>query len=253
MRRVQPEVFVVAQTTIDDGMLEYLKSIGRGDWETNTNLAADKLAEFAGRSCYLSFGVYDPEGNPDGSNPNVVRVRHGNQDYVANLIDQQHGSVLEHASISIFFKNVSRVFTHELVRHRAGMAYSQASLRYIRITDLGFWLPSDVPVFVEQAFQDVFSYIEGVNQMLSHQLKIDEMSFSEKKLWTSRLRRLIPHGVATSILATGNLRAWRHIYTMRSSPGAEEEMQLVMGLLLPIFQKLAPASFSKINEFPRGI
>lgn len=253
MRHVQPDVFVVAKTHIDDGMLEYLASIGRGDWKTDTELDGDRLTEFAGRTCYRSWGVHDAEIDPDGTNPNVVRVREGNQEYVGNIIKQIHGSVLEHASISIMFKNFSRVFSHELVRHRAGMAYSQESMRFIRLTDLGFWLPPESPDFVEQAFHDVFSYVEGVQHRLIHKLGIDKMSMSDKKKWTSRLRRLVPQGVATSILATGNLRAWRHIHTMRSSPGAEEEMRLAMDLLLPIFQQLAPASFSELGRFPRGI
>ena len=37
--------------------------------------------------------------------------------------------------------NVSRVATHELVRHRAGVAVSQESLRFVRLDDLPFWFP----------------------------------------------------------------------------------------------------------------
>src|ERR1700674_2534763 len=86
-----------------------------------------------GRACYRSW---EP-----GLNPNVTRVRTDQREYFENLLRSAHGSVLEHASYSFALRNVSRVFTHELVRHRAGSAFSQESLRYVRLTDIGFRVP----------------------------------------------------------------------------------------------------------------
>jgi len=61
-------------------------------------------------------------------------VRSDRREYFENLLRSAHGSVLEHAGYSFALRNVSRVFTHELVRHRAGSAFSQESLRYVRLT-----------------------------------------------------------------------------------------------------------------------
>lgn len=68
----------------------------------------ERLAEFAGRLCYMS------QRNPAGRNT---------RDYLENIKRQGHGSVLEHASYSLLLEGVSRSLTHELVRHRAGFAY----------------------------------------------------------------------------------------------------------------------------------
>jgi thymidylate synthase (FAD) len=247
MREVEPEVYVIASTVLLSGLEKYLASIGQGDWETDAGEDADILVEAAGRLCYRSWSPHDPN-NPEGTNPNVVRVREGNQKYIANLMGQMHGSVLEHASISFLFKNVSRVFTHELVRHRAGMGYSQESMRYVLLTDLPAWIPPDMPDEISGLFRNVFALAEQVQKDLAERLNLAGMDFNEKKLWTSRLRRLVPMGVATNIIATGNLRSWLHIFTMRSSPGAEEEIRLVQDKIAPILKEFAPSVFSCLEH-----
>src|SRR5271165_5797005 len=49
--------------------------------------------------------------------------------------------MIEHVSFTFVLHNVSRVFTHEIVRHRPGTAISQESLRYVRLDELPFWFP----------------------------------------------------------------------------------------------------------------
>jgi thymidylate synthase (FAD) len=86
-----------------------------------------------GRLCYKSFGTE--------MNANITRVREGNEGYIGNILKTQHGSVLEHASATIGFIDVSPVVTHELVRHRAGTAFSQVSMRFVRLQEIGFYMP----------------------------------------------------------------------------------------------------------------
>src|SRR5678809_42615 len=74
----------------------------------------ETLAEIGGRLCYMSFG----------------KGRKGNAEYLCNIIEQQHFSVLEHANYSFIFTGVSRSLTHELVRHRH-FSFSQLSQRYV--------------------------------------------------------------------------------------------------------------------------
>src|SRR5205085_10734218 len=82
----------------------------------DTEIAGEKLAEIAGRVCYLSFARPRPGGN---------------QAYLGHILEVGHGSVLEHAVWNFVFTGVSRTLTHELVRHRTGMGYSQLSQRYV--------------------------------------------------------------------------------------------------------------------------
>src|SRR3954464_10049447 len=86
----------------------------------------ERLAEFAGRLCYMS------QHNPAGRTT---------RDYLENIKKQGHGSVLEHANYSLLLEGVSRSLTHELVRHRAGFAYSQLSQRYVDESQAHFVVP----------------------------------------------------------------------------------------------------------------
>ncbi|MGH7690422.1 MAG: FAD-dependent thymidylate synthase, partial [Gemmatimonadaceae bacterium] len=86
----------------------------------------ERLAEFAGRLCYMS------QHNP---------AKRATREYLENIKKQGHGSVLEHANYSILLEGVSRSLTHELVRHRAGFAYSQLSQRYVDESHAAFVVP----------------------------------------------------------------------------------------------------------------
>ncbi len=103
MRSVEPEVFLVAQPAIDyDQLAAYLREVGgeqwlerldRGDLPDGEKASdAENLAEFAGKMCYRAW---EP-----GLNPNVRRVRNDHEAYLQNILKQQHGSVLEHASFT---------------------------------------------------------------------------------------------------------------------------------------------------------
>jgi thymidylate synthase (FAD) len=226
MQDVKPEVFLVGETgTRYDGLDDYLSSIGAPDWENDAPTEAEELLEVAGRGCYRSFAP--------GLNLNVTKVREGNAPYLANIADQRHGSVFEHASASFIFQNVSRVFTHELVRHRVGVGISQESLRYVRLDEIKFWMPSvfaDDPV-AAAIVREAVEVSEAYQQRLAAHFGLDDpkMSFARKKQITSAMRRIAPEGLGTMIMWTANFRTLRHVIETRTDPAAEEEIRLVFG------------------------
>ncbi len=120
--------------------------------------------------------------------------------------------------------------THEVVRHRAGTAMSQESLRFVRLDDLGLWLPPEIQSDPELValFESTFSDLETLQLKMAAHCKIDDIkNFDIKKKLTSAFRRIAPEGLATTIGFTANFRAWRHMFTMRGSGGAEAEMRIV--------------------------
>ena len=228
MHRVEPKVHLIAETKIhEEALSEYLRDIGAEDWATDAPSDVEEIVEIMGRGCYKSFGTE--------LNPNITRVREGNEPYLRNLLEVDHGSVLEHAFVSFMFTDVSRVFTHELVTHRVGMAKSQESLRYVRLTDMGMWIPSVFRgnAMAEQIFESAWEDSEHYYQMLlsEHVLgeDIDKMSFERKKELTSAARRVAPIGLATNIGWSCNMRTLRKVITQRTSTAAEEEIRLVFG------------------------
>jgi thymidylate synthase (FAD) len=72
---------------------------------------------------------------------------------------------------------------------------------------------------------------------------MDTLPFAEKKKLTSMMRRIIPMGACTGGVWTLNLRALRHVLTLRSEPAAEEEIALVAGLMIALMKKEEPILF----------
>jgi thymidylate synthase (FAD) len=244
MKRVQPEVFLVARPQLDyEAMASYLREVGGEGWLERLDRGdlgdAQNLAEFAGKICYRAW---EP-----GLNPNVVRVRNDQVKYLQNILSQAHGSVLEHASFSFVLHNVSRVTTHELVRHRPGTAISQESLRFVRLADIGFWFP-DWASEDSELMSRATALLEQMEQfqlwMAGHfGLDTEGVPFSEKKHKTSFMRRFAPDGVATGLLWSANLRALRHTIEARTDEGAEEEIRLLFGKIGELMRIEAPALF----------
>jgi thymidylate synthase (FAD) len=243
MHETKPAVFLIARPSIDlEGMRAYLADVGGESWldlregEPEGPSAGELLLEFGGRACYRSW---EP-----GLNPNVTRIRTDRREYFANILRSGHGSVLEHASYSFVLRNVSRVFTHELVRHRAGSAFSQESLRYVRLADIGF----RVPPALEPVREQVLAIVEQLEEFqvgAAAELGIDAEGtpFHVKKEVTSALRRLAPIGLSTDIVWTANARTLRHVIEMRTADGAEEELRLVFDEIASIMQVEAPNLF----------
>lgn len=224
MKLVTPQVRVLAKTDINwSNIQEYLQStydstFEFGDW------GGEDLIEFLGRLCYRSFDV--------GLNPNVTKIRTDKEKYFENILSSGHGSILEHVSVTFLFSNVSRVFTHELVRHRVGSAFSQESLRYVRIDpSKGSELRMVIPDVILKGFPPiigVMELLEALQTELATNFNIDnEKSFTRKKELTSAFRRFLPIGIATSIGWTASLRTLFHVIPLRTAEGAEWEIRQV--------------------------
>jgi thymidylate synthase (FAD) len=235
-KNVEIEIFNIARTRVDAREVQkWLNHLGADEFDIpHKNALNDPalLVALAGRRCYMSF--------QPSLNPNLTKVRKDYTEYFDNILKSGHGSILEHAVYTYAIEGVSRVFTAEMNRHRAGWAISEGSLRFIRFdNNIPYWMPlslRDNPDDDEdldqrkrdtqQIFDEVFDLIECKYGEL---LRIWEMekgdkNFDYKKKVTSCLRRIVPMGVATGGVWTGNIRALRHVLALRTDPVAEEEI-----------------------------
>jgi thymidylate synthase (FAD) len=253
MRHVEPQVFLIAKTAPDyPEMRSWLDFIGADQFAIPSEEAStigNLLITLAGKRCYMS---YQP-----GLNPNVTKVRDDLTAFVDNILKVGHGSVIEHINYTFAIENVSRVFTAEFNRHRAGVAVSEGSMRYIRFDDIAYWIPpsiqdsdDDTPEIEEAKqrtrtiFDRAFQQMEQNYQELSEIWDYDSLKeFKEKKRLTSLFRRVIGMGVATGGVWTGNLRALRHIFAMRCDPAAEEEICYVASTMLERMIEAEPDVF----------
>lgn len=252
-----PKVFMLGEQIVDRTEIhDYLKHLGAEKWyrenvEDSQVSDAELLSEIYSRGCYKSFGA--------GLNPNVTKVREGNDSHLQNVIESQHGSILEHSTVNFMFCDVSRVFTHELVRHRVGVAISQESLRYVRLTELKSFdfprLAEELTKEEEEWFRDmvkiVYEYLENVQDQMTVKFNLnDEKSFAKKKKLTSRMRRLAPLGLLTNIGWSVNLRTLRHIIPLRTHKSAEEEIRMVFGTVGAICKEKYPNVFFDMEWYP---
>ena len=255
MKRVTPKIFHLAETSVNESELQaFLSFHGVSDWRTDEGSDAELLLEVAGRRCYQSWETETVSVSE--KNPNLAKVRTGNKAYINNILKVRHGSVIEHASVTYAIENVTRVFTHEVVRHRL-CAFSQESLRFVRPTQLKAYFPEVFKELkdqerkhVEALFEGCFEELEGIQRQLVAVLGMDKVkrAFGDKKKLQSAMRRLMPIGMATGIIVTTNHRNWRHLIAMRTVKSAEEEIRLVFKLIADDLLARYPALYQDMTE-----
>jgi thymidylate synthase (FAD) len=202
-------------------------------WESDAASDGERLAEAAGRICYMSFG----------------KGRKSNKEYLGNILTMQHGSVLEHAAWNFVFTAVSRSLTHELIRHRAGWAYSQLSQRYVDESDSDFIEPDAIAedpalhkVWLDAVNTSRAAYdkiVAGLMEKFTHV----ENATLRRKLARQAARSVLPNATETKIFVTANARAIRHFIELRGDEHADVEIRKLAVQMLRIMRTEAPALF----------
>jgi thymidylate synthase (FAD) len=222
------------------------------DWTSDTNNPAQQLVEFAGRLCYLSFG----KGSGVAGGHKSIEGRTSNKEYIDNLMAVKHGSVLEHAVFTFLFEGISRALTHELVRHRAGFAYSQLSQRYVDESNIAFVLPPEIDrgTAAFEIWKDACeNALESYRQLLAEvaeQVADEPKATLRRKRARQAARAVLPNSAETKIVCTANARAWRHFIELRASPAADAEIRKLAVATLRVLQKEAPEIFGDFTVKP---
>jgi thymidylate synthase (FAD) len=221
-------------------------------WKSDSDNDAQQLAEFAGRLCYMSFGA----GQQILGGHKTIAGRTSNQEYIANLLDVKHGSVLEHVVFTFLFEGISRALTHELVRHRAGFGYSQLSQRFVDESNVALILPPEItegtPAF-DAWKESCEAALEAYRRLLDQvaaQVADEPQPTLRRKRARQAARALLPNCVETKIVVTANARAWRHFIELRGSPAADTEIRRLAVAVLRILQREAPAIFGDFSIKP---
>jgi thymidylate synthase (FAD) len=197
-----PKVYLVGRQTIDDsGLDRFLADAGVSSWSTDTEVAGQKLIEVAGRLCYQSYAKPRPGGNAA---------------YLGHILEVGHGSVLEHAVFNFIFTGVSRSFTHELIRHRAGFGFSQQSQRFVNEDGCSFIEPDAIAedpelhrIWLEAVQSCQRAYRALADGLTAKFAGIEDRTLRRKKA-REAARSVLPNATETQIFVTANARAWRH-------------------------------------------
>ena len=214
-------------------------------WTTDTDIAGQKLCEIAGRMCYMSFARPRPGGN---------------RTYLKHILEVGHGSVLEHAVFNFIITGVSRSFTHELIRHRAGFGYSQLSQRYVDESTADFVEPECIAadpalhaIWLDAITQSHQAYCTLVEALMAR-FKDTADKTLQRKMARQAARSVLPNATETKIFVTANARALRHFIELRCNEQAEVEIRKVAALMLNLLKKEAPNLFEDydLSDLPDG-
>jgi thymidylate synthase (FAD) len=180
---------------------------------------AEEVIEDACRTCYLSFHRKNP--------PESTR------DLIHKILEKGHHSVLEHASATFRVLGGSRVFTHEMVRHRF-VSPSQQSQRYVNEARSEVVVPPSVAGDAEAAAR-----FQGI---------VDEAHRAYRELIARGVpkedaRYLLPGGTVSEIVLSANFREWRHVFEVRCHPRAHWEIRQVCLEMLRVLKREAPIVF----------
>ena len=182
---------------------------------------AEDVIEQACRTCYLSFHRYNPPASTE--------------DLIKKVIRKRHHSVLEHASATFRIKGGSRVFTHELVRHRL-MSPSQESQRYVeygKTRDYDVVIPPTVKAspFYERYMASAAEAERFYTEMVKAGIPKEDARF------------VLTNGTTSEIVISANLREFRHIFTVRCNPRAQWEIREICLEMLRILKRETPIVF----------
>lgn len=206
---------------------------GEGGITGGPQADAEHLVELCGRLCYMSFG----------------RGRKTTKEYLANIINHRHFSVLEHANWTIFITGISRSLTHELIRHRH-FSYSQLSQRFVDHKDFPFHIPQEIKdnETLLDLWNSAFDHVKEVYETtISYFRNQNAVSLKKKELHTIA-RAVLPNAIETKIAVTGNARAWREFIQKRLVPDADPEIRELADLLLKTLHNQAPLLFADLKE-----
>lgn len=218
-------VKLIAKTVVFDVIPGYVEHLDDENYPTD----ADDLADQAGRLCYLSWNRPNPETAT-------------NKGYLENIQKQEHNSVMEHASATFYIDGVTRNFTHELIRHRHH-SFSEVSQRYVPVDEFEF---IDHPGL--EAIGTATRYMKDKSVEKAKEaygvimFDLNQKGVKGKKA-RQAARHILPSGLETRILVTGNMQAWRYVMGKRLSPTADEEFRRVAALILSELKTIAPNTF----------
>lgn len=195
------------------------------------------LIATAGRTCYSK------------DDPDSIFWRMSNEDAI-KLLPKLHGSCFEHVAVTFAIEGISRVTSHQLVRHRIA-SFSQQSQRYVDVHKT--WDNVVIPDSVQDVIDAEDELTDCIDQepmlkaikVYEHALQclIDELD--KHKIPSEDIRYFIPQGTKTNLVVTMNVRELMHFLGLRCCTRAQWEIRQVADSMLQICRAIDPELFAK--------
>ncbi len=187
------------------------------------------------------------DGNVDklvaesGAISHAPHFRELNEERVKNLIELLkklgHESVFEHACFTFRVEGISRVCTHQLVRHRLA-SYTQQSQRYVKLKNPKFIVPESImdSNFSEEYLELLEKASELYRKMVEGGIRKEDARFA------------LPQSIETKIVITMNARELRHFIVLRCDESAQWEIRAMAREILRLAYEVSPILFQDLYD-----
>lgn len=180
----------------------------------------------AARLCYSEKGNKEIRKNLDNGRKEAL---------IKKILDLGHYSTLEHTFFS-FQIVCSRVTSHQLVRQRIGVAYSQRSQRYVKEDNFDYIIPPKIKNKGKEAVEVFKDHYEKSRETYN--------SLLDKGILPEDARFVLP-AVKTNLIASYNARSLYHLFSLRCCTRAQWEIREIARSMLEQVKSVAPLLFSK--------
>jgi thymidylate synthase (FAD) len=174
------------------------------------------------------------------------------------LMDIGHESPIEHVSFTFAVEGVSRVLTHQLVRHRIGCSYSQQSQRYVKLEQFEYIIPPEIAkvpqakeLFIKAMEEDQQTYNkivevlfkEHFDRLMAEGKTEKQAKASAEKSSIEDARYVFPNACETKIVFTMTARALMNFFRHRCCNRAQWEIREMVEEMLKQVKAVAPTLF----------
>ena len=154
------------------------------------------------------------------------------QKLISGVIESGHGSTIEHVVFTFGISGVSRTLSHQLVRHRAGVAFDQQSQRYVTYKGASTMLPASIED-ADPAIREEYENAVGGSMGVYGDLV-------EAGIPAEDARFVFPNATRTNLVMTTNLRALIHMSGLRLCTMAQWEIRRLFQLIRQEIFQVSP-------------
>lgn len=186
----------------------------------------ERLIAMSARLCYSQIGAAELAENM--TDKQVEQL-------LGKIVSMGHMSPFEHASFTFAVEGVSRVLTHQLVRHRIA-SYSQQSQRYVKEDAFEYIMPPTVAAnaMAKERFEQLMVDIQKVYN------ELNELGIPREDA-----RYVLPNATETKIVISMNVRTLYHFFELRCCMRAQWEIRNMAQQMLALAKQQSPLLFSK--------
>ncbi|MDT8902723.1 FAD-dependent thymidylate synthase [Anaeroselena agilis] len=186
----------------------------------------ERTVAMSARLCYSAVGA---EQLVEKMSPDQVAK------LVDKIVEMGHLSTFEHVSFTFAVEGVSRVLTHQLVRHRIA-SYSQQSQRYVKEHDFEYIVPPSVAANPQAAAR----FAAVMDQVRAAYDELAALGVHQEDA-----RYVLANATETKIVVTMNARSLLHFFELRCCARAQWEIRRLADAMLVEVRKVAPHLFRK--------